>query len=83
LAGGGVNRLLNSSEEKEKLTGILVDSQMNNIENAQGIFGEKKEGSAADTSKLFAAAKTQTNATLKALLKAFTVMKRFLTGWLR
>ena len=33
-----------SSEEKEKLTGILVDAQMKNVENAQGIFGEKKEG---------------------------------------
>ena len=57
-----------SSEEKEKVTGILVDSQMKNVENAQGIFGEKKEGAAEDTSKLFVEAKKQTDAELTALL---------------
>jgi len=56
-----------SSEEKEKLTGMLVDSQMKNVENAQGMFGEK-EGAAEDASKLFVEAKKQTDAELAALL---------------
>ena len=29
-----------SSEEKEKLSGILTDSQLKNIEHVQGLFGE-------------------------------------------
>lgn len=57
-----------SSEEKENLTSILSDAQMRNMENAQGMFGEKKEGPAEDTQKLFADAKQQTEAEVKALL---------------
>jgi len=57
-----------SSEEKERLTGILVDSQMKNVENAQGIFGEKKEGAVEDASNLFVETKKQTDAELTALL---------------
>jgi hypothetical protein len=41
---------------------------MKNVENAQGIFGEKKEGAAEDASKLFVEAKKQTDAELAALL---------------
>ena len=57
-----------SPEEKEKLKGILVDAQMKNVENAQGIFGEKKEGAAEDTQKQFADAKLQTETELRTLL---------------
>jgi len=57
-----------SSEEKEKVTGILVDAQMKNVENAQGIFGEKKDGASEDTAKLYVEAKKQTDAQLTALL---------------
>ncbi|PYI82811.1 MAG: hypothetical protein DME26_16380 [Verrucomicrobia bacterium] len=57
-----------SSEEKEKLSGILTDSQLKNIEHVQGLFGEQKEGAGEDTQKLVEDAKKQTDAEIKALL---------------
>jgi len=57
-----------SPEEKDKFKALLTDAQMRNIENAQGLFGDKKEGALEDTQKLAADAKNQTDADLKALL---------------
>ena len=57
-----------SPDEKDKLKTLLTDSQMRNIENAQGIFGEKKEGADEDVQKLTADSKKQTDADIKALL---------------
>lgn len=57
-----------SPEEKDKFKAILTDAQMRNIENAQGLFGDKKEGALEDAQKLAAKAKNQTDADLKALL---------------
>ena len=54
--------------EKEKLTGILTDAQMKNIEHAQGMFGEQKPGAAEDTQKLFRDSKEQTDGEVKAVL---------------
>ena len=57
-----------SPEEKDKFKALLTDAQMRNIENAQGLFGDKKEGSLEDAQKLAADAKHQTDTELKALL---------------
>ena len=57
-----------SPEEKEKFKTLLSDAQMKNIENAQGIFGDKKEGAMEDTQKLVNETKKQTDAEIKALL---------------
>ncbi len=56
-----------SPDEKEKLKNILTDSQMKNIEGAQGMLG-KKEGAPDETQKLFDEGKKQTEAEIKALL---------------
>lgn len=56
-----------SPDEKEKLKNILTDSQMKNIEGAQGMFG-KKDGSPDETQKLFEEGKKQTETEIKALL---------------
>lgn len=55
-------------EEKEKLTGILTESQLKNIERAQGMFGAQKDGTMEDTQKLVADSKKQTDSEIKALL---------------
>jgi len=57
-------------EEKEKLSTLLTDAQMRNIEGAQSMFGgETKDATALDDQKKAAdAAKKQTDAEIKALL---------------
>jgi hypothetical protein len=67
MYAGLFKELALAPEEKEKLMGILTDAQMKIIENAQGIFGEQKEG-APDTQKVFEDSKKQTDTELKALL---------------
>jgi hypothetical protein len=65
----GLFKQLNlSAEEKEKLSNVLVDSLMRNVENAQGIFGDSQKATAEDTQKRFAEAKKQTDGEIKALL---------------
>jgi hypothetical protein len=54
--------------EKEKLTGILTDAQMKNVEHAQGMFGEQKPGAAEEAQQLFEDSKKQTDAEVKAVL---------------
>ena len=54
-------------EEKDKLKGILTDSQMKNVEFAQGMFGGK-DGAAEEATKQITDAKKQTEADVKALL---------------
>src|SRR6185503_18441297 len=56
-----------SPEEKDKLKELLTDSQMKNIEAAQGMFGGK-EGETEDATKQIADSKKQTDAEIKALL---------------
>jgi hypothetical protein len=57
-----------SPDEKEKLKGILTETQMRNMESAQSLFGGKQEGAADDSEKQMADAKQQTDAEIKALL---------------
>jgi hypothetical protein len=68
MYGGLLKEMKLSPEEKEKLMGILTEAQMKNIEYAQGIFGEPKEGETQDTQKLLEEAKKQSDAEIKALL---------------
>jgi hypothetical protein len=57
-----------SPEEKDQFKALLTDSQMKNLEAAQGLFGgETKEGG-EDGSKLIADAKKKTDEDVKALL---------------
>jgi hypothetical protein len=67
---GGLFKELNlSPEEKEKLKDLLTDSQMGNVEAAQGLFGgTQDEAAVAAAKKATAEAKKQTDADLKALL---------------
>ena len=67
---GGLFKEMNlSPEEKEKLTGILTETQMKSVENARGLFGETKEGEAPEeATKLLTDAKKQSDAEIKALL---------------
>jgi hypothetical protein len=67
---GGLFKEINlSPEEKEKLTGILTETQMKSVENAKGLFGGTKEGEPPeDATKLLADAKKQSDAEIKALL---------------
>jgi hypothetical protein len=67
MYGGLFKDLKLSPEEKDKLKELLTDSQMKNIEAAQGMFGGK-EGVTEDTTKQIADAKKQTDAEIKALL---------------
>jgi hypothetical protein len=65
---GGLFKDLNlSPEEKDKLRELLTDSQMKNIEAAQGMFGGK-DGVSEDTTKQISDTKKQTDAEIKALL---------------
>jgi hypothetical protein len=57
-----------SAEEKDKFKAILTDAQLKNIENAGGLFGDKKDGVLDDTQKIAAESKKQTEAELKTLL---------------
>lgn len=57
-----------SPEEKEKFKAILTDAQLKNIENAGGLFGDKKDGAPDDMQKLAVDSKKQTEAELKTLL---------------
>jgi hypothetical protein len=58
-----------SPEEKDKLKELLTESQMRNMEVAQGMFGgEQDEATAAATKKSVEDAKKQTEADVKALL---------------
>ena len=64
-----------SAEEKEKFSGILTESQMKNIEKAQGLFGGSKDGASdntekvlEDSQKLAADLKQQTDAEIKVML---------------
>lgn len=58
-----------SPEEKEKLTGILTETQMKSVENARGLFERAREGEPPeDATKLLTEAKKQSDAEIKALL---------------
>jgi hypothetical protein len=67
---GGLFKEMNlSPEEKEKLTGILTETQMKSVENAKGLFGGTKEGEPpGDATKLLTDAKKQSDTEIKALL---------------
>ncbi len=67
MYGGLFKELKMSPEEEVRLKELLTDSQMANIEAAQGLFGDGKE-SAEDSSKRIAEAKKQTDAKVKELL---------------
>jgi len=67
MYGGLFKDLKLSPEEKDKLKELLTDSQMKNIEAAQGMFGGK-DGVTEDTTKQIADSKKQTDADIKALL---------------
>jgi hypothetical protein len=67
MYGGLFKDLKLSPEEKDKLKELLTDSQMKNIEAAQGMFGGK-DGAAEDATKQIADSKKQTDAEIKALL---------------
>lgn len=56
-----------SPDEKDKLQGILTESQMKNVEFAQGMFGGK-DGAAEEATRQITDAKKQTEAEVKALL---------------
>jgi len=70
LMYGGLFKEMNlSPQEKEKLTGILTETQMKSVENAKGLFGGTKEGEPPeDATKLLADAKKQSDAEINALL---------------
>lgn len=55
-------------EEKDRLKELLTDSQMRNVENAQSLFGDQKDGAAGDATQAFADAKKQSDTEIKALL---------------
>jgi hypothetical protein len=55
-------------EEKEKMTSLLTDAQMRNVESAQGLFGKADEAAAEETRKNIEEGKNQTDAELKAML---------------
>jgi len=67
MYGGLFKDLKLSPEEKDKLKELLTDSQMKNMEAAQGMFGGK-EGVTEDTTKQIADSKKQTDAEIKAVL---------------
>jgi hypothetical protein len=67
MYGGLFKDLKLSLEEKDKLKELLTDSQMKNIEAAQGMFGGK-EGVTEETTKQITDAKKQTDTEIKALL---------------
>ncbi|HEY0551065.1 MAG TPA: hypothetical protein VGF13_15780 [Verrucomicrobiae bacterium] len=67
MYGGLFKDLKLSPEEKDKLKELLTNSQMKNIESAQGMFGDK-EGVTENTTKQIADAKKQTDVEIKALL---------------
>ncbi|HUR46389.1 MAG TPA: hypothetical protein VMZ27_10985 [Candidatus Saccharimonadales bacterium] len=54
--------------EQEKMTALLTDSQMKNIEQARGMFGSKTDGAPEDAQKAVGEARKQTDAELKGLL---------------
>jgi hypothetical protein len=54
--------------EKEKMSGVLTDSQMRTLENAQGLFGKKDDANGQDTQKAMEETKKQTEADMKDLL---------------
>jgi hypothetical protein len=67
---GGLFKDLNlTPDAKEKLSAILADSQMRNVEAAQGMFGKDAGADAAkDLQKLTEDAKQQTDSDVRALL---------------
>jgi hypothetical protein len=67
---GGLFKEMNlSPEEKEKLVGILTETQMKSVEHAKGLFGGTKEGEAAsDSTRLLEETRKQSEAEIKALL---------------
>ena len=68
MYAGLLKELNLSPEEKDKFKALLTDAQMRTIENAQGLFGDKKEVMPEEVEKLAAEAKNQTDADIKALL---------------
>lgn len=68
MYSGLLKELNLSPEEREKLTGILTEAQMKNVEAAQGLFGQQQEGAGEDIQKQFLDSRKQTDAELKALL---------------
>lgn len=66
---GGLFKELNlSPDEREKLKGILTEAQLKNVENAQALFGDNKDGLSEQTQKQFTDAKAQTDAEIKEML---------------
>ena len=69
MYGGLFKEMKLSPEEKEKLMGILTETQMKSVENAKGLFGGTKEGELpGDATRLLTDAKKQSDAEIKALL---------------
>ena len=67
MYGGLFKDLKLSPEETDKLKELLTESQMKNVEAAQGMFGGK-EGATEETTKQITDAKKQTDDEIKALL---------------
>lgn len=66
---GGLFKELNlTTEETEKLKGLLTEAQMKNVESAQALFGNKDAVASQDAQKRIADAKTQSDAEIKELL---------------
>lgn len=57
-----------TAEEKDKLRALLTDSQMRNIENAQGLFGGGEKAPGEEARKELETAKKETDEQIKALL---------------
>jgi hypothetical protein len=57
-----------SAEDKEKLTAILTESQIKQMENAQALLGQDTSSSSEDSAKSFEEAKKQTEDEIRALL---------------
>jgi hypothetical protein len=55
-------------EEKDKLKELLVETQMRNVELAQGMFGDKKDATTADAKKQIEAQSKATEDQIKNLL---------------
>jgi hypothetical protein len=67
MYGGLFKELKMSPEEESRLKELLTDSQMANIEAAQGLFGDSKD-SPEESGKRIAEAKKQTDAKVKEML---------------
>ena len=55
-------------EEQDKVTSLLTDAQLKNLERAGGVFGDKSEQTSQDTRKVAEEAKNQMESELKGVL---------------